>query len=84
MQHIYQKVSIIRSIVNEMKPFAPNTIILVVANPVDLLTSLTYRLSGLPQSQVLGSGTFLESVRIRHLLAEKLRVSGLTSLISTI
>ncbi len=84
MQHIYQKASIIRSIVNAMKPFAPNTILLIVANPVDLLTSLAYRLSGLPQSQVLGSGTFLESVRIRHLLAEKLKVRRLTNFVSPI
>lgn len=69
-QHIYQKVSIIRSIINEMKPFRSDTILLVVANPVDLLTSLAYKLSDLPASQVLGSGTFLDSVRIRNLLAE--------------
>lgn len=84
MQHIYQKVSTIRSIVNEMKPFAPNTILLLVASPVDLLTSIAHKLSGLPQSQVLGSGTFLESARIRYLLGEKLRVSHLTSLVSII
>lgn len=70
-QHNYQKVSIIRSIINEMKPFRSDTILLVVANPVDLLTSLAYDLSDLPASQVLGSGTFLDSVRIRSLLAEK-------------
>jgi L-lactate dehydrogenase len=69
-QHIYQKVSIIRSIINEMKPFRSDTILLVVANPVDLLTSLAHELSDLPASQVLGSGTFLDSVRIRNLLAE--------------
>ncbi|OKP08049.1 L-lactate dehydrogenase A [Penicillium subrubescens] len=70
-QHIYQKVSIIRSIINEMRPFRSDTILLIVANPVDLLTSLAHELSDLPASQVLGSGTFLDSVRIRNLLAEK-------------
>ncbi|CEO60966.1 hypothetical protein PMG11_05398 [Penicillium brasilianum] len=75
-QHIYQKVSIIRSIINEMKPFRSDSILLVVANPVDLLTSLAYKLSDLPASQVLGSGTFLDSVRIRNLLAETTGVAA--------
>lgn len=70
VQHIYQKVSIIRSIINAMRPFRSDTILLIVANPVDLLTSLAHEISGLPACQVLGSGTFLDSVRIRHLLAE--------------
>jgi L-lactate dehydrogenase len=66
--------SIIQSIVKEMRPFRSDTVLLVVANPVDLLTSIAYQLSGLPPSQVLGSGTFLDSVRIRNLLAEKTSV----------
>jgi L-lactate dehydrogenase len=74
IQHIYQKMSIIESIVKAMKPFRSDTILLIVANPVDLLTSIAYQLSGLPKLQVLGSGTFLDSVRIRNLLAEKTMV----------
>lgn len=74
IQHMYQKMSIIESIIKEMKPFRPDTILLTVANPVDLLTSITFQLSDLPRSQVLGSGTFLDSVRIRNLLAEKTMV----------
>jgi len=76
IQHIYQKMSIIESIVKAMKPFRSDTILLIVANPVDLLTSLAYQISGLPKSQVLGSGTFLDSVRIRNLLAEKTMIAA--------
>lgn len=54
-----------------MKPFRPDAILLVVATPVDLLTSIAQRLSGLPPSQVLGSGTFLDSVRLRGLVADR-------------
>lgn len=75
IQHMYQKVSLIRSIINAMKPFQSDAILLLVANPVDLVTSIAHRLSGLPSRQVIGSGTFLDSVRIRQLVAHKLGVS---------
>ncbi|KAJ5674722.1 uncharacterized protein N7477_004656 [Penicillium maclennaniae] len=76
VQYMYQKISIIRSVVNTMKPFKSDAILLLVANPVDLLTSIAQELSGLPRCQVLGSGTFLDSVRIRGLLAEKTGVAA--------
>jgi L-lactate dehydrogenase len=57
-----------------MKPFRSDSILLLVSNPVDVLTSLAQELSGLPKSQVMGSGTFLDSVRLRRLLAHKLGV----------
>jgi L-lactate dehydrogenase len=57
-----------------MKPFRSDTILLLVSNPVDVLTSLAQELSGLPKSQVMGSGTFLDSVRLRRLLANKFEV----------
>lgn len=63
--------AVIRSVVNAMTPFRSDAILLIVANPVDLLTSLALELSQLPASQVLGSGTFLDSVRLRGLLADK-------------
>ncbi|OQD79312.1 hypothetical protein PENANT_c054G01741 [Penicillium antarcticum] len=71
VQHMWQKIAIIESINNAMKPFESGTILLIVANPVDLLTSFAQEHSGLPASQVLGSGTFLDSVRLRGILADK-------------
>ncbi|KAL2821160.1 lactate dehydrogenase/glycoside hydrolase [Aspergillus granulosus] len=76
MQHIYRNIAILQSAVGAMKPFNPNTILLVVANPVDLLSSLALDISGLPASQVLGSGTFIDSVRLRGLVAEKVGVAA--------
>ena len=70
VQHMYRKVSILRSVVTAMRPIRQDAILLIVANPVDLLTSLAQELSGLPVNQVLGSGTVLDSVRLRGLLAE--------------
>ena len=57
-----------------MKPFRSDAILLVVSNPVDVLTSLAQELSGLPKSQVIGSGTFLDTVRLQRLLANKIGV----------
>lgn len=58
-----------------MTPLKSDTILIVVSSPVDLLTSLALKLSQLPPSQVLGSGTYLDSVRLRGMLADKIEVS---------
>lgn len=71
---MYQKIGIIECIINAMKPFEPGAILLIVANPVDLLTSIAQEHSGLPGSQVLGSGTFLDSLRLRGMIADKASV----------
>lgn len=63
-------VSIFRSIVPEVVKYAPDAIILVVANPVDVLTYATLKLSGLPANQVFGSGTTLDTGRLRYLLGD--------------
>ncbi|PWY91992.1 L-lactate/malate dehydrogenase [Aspergillus heteromorphus CBS 117.55] len=65
LQHLYHKFSILKSILNEMRPFSPHTVILVVANPVDLLTTLAQDIAGLPRKQVIGTGTSLDSIRLR-------------------
>ncbi|KAF5268067.1 hypothetical protein BFJ63_vAg10872 [Fusarium oxysporum f. sp. narcissi] len=71
-----RNMSIVREVVETMKPFRLDTILLVVSNPVDLLTSLAHEISGLPTSQVLGSGTFLDSVRLRGLMAMRARIAA--------
>ena len=76
---MHRNVSVIRNVVTAMTPFRPDTIVLVVSNPVDILTSIAQELSGLPKFQVFGSGTFLESVRLRGLLADKTGVRTTTS-----
>lgn len=58
-----------------MKPLNKDAIVLVVSNPVDILTHFARQLSGLPATQVLGSGTSLDSARLRGRLAQELEVS---------
>ncbi len=69
-----RNVSLVRSVIDAMVPFKADSILVVVSNPVDLLTSLVQKISGLPVSQVLGSGTFLDSLRLRGLVANRLEV----------
>jgi L-lactate dehydrogenase len=62
--------AIFRQIVPEILRYNAEGILLVVTNPVDVLTHLTIKLSGYPAGKVLGSGTVLDSARFRYLLAE--------------
>lgn len=58
------------SIVPEVMRYAgPEVILLVVTNPVDVLTYVTWKLSGLPKNRVIGSGTVLDTSRLRYLLS---------------
>jgi L-lactate dehydrogenase len=66
--------SIIKSICEQMQPIRPDLKILVVANPVDVLTHLAWQYSGLPKSQVFGSGTYLDSGRLRSQIASMVDV----------
>ncbi len=47
----------------------------MVSNPVDVLTLYAQELAGLPRNQIFGTGTFLDSHRLRHLIAQKLNIS---------
>jgi L-lactate dehydrogenase len=76
VETLYRHTAIIHSVINSMRPIRPDTILLVVSTPVDILTTLAQELSGLPKCQVFGSGTFLDSARIRRLLAHKFRVGA--------
>jgi L-lactate dehydrogenase len=59
-----------------MKPFRLDTILLIVANPVDVLTYFAQKYADLPTQQVIGSGTFLDSARLRGILAGKAEVAA--------
>jgi L-lactate dehydrogenase len=59
-----------------MKPLREDTILLLVANPVDALTFFAQKYAELPKSQVIGSGTFLDSARLRGILAHKAAIAA--------
>ncbi|NMA67246.1 MAG: L-lactate dehydrogenase [Clostridiaceae bacterium] len=69
---VQKNTEVFRDIVsNVIKYNSPDdTILLVVTNPVDILTYVTWKLSGFPANKVIGSGTVLDTARFRYLLGE--------------
>ncbi len=64
-----------RTVIPEIVRVAPNAHLLIVSNPVDVLTDLALRLSGFPPERVIGSGTVLDTSRFRFLLGRYFGVS---------
>lgn len=73
---LQRNVSLFRHIVPPLAKYSPDCIILVVSNPVDVLTYVTWKLSGFPPNRVIGSGTNLDSSRFRFLIADHLDVNA--------
>ncbi|MBQ7304304.1 MAG: L-lactate dehydrogenase, partial [Alphaproteobacteria bacterium] len=71
-----RNIEILKSIISQIMQFAPETIILVASNPVDIMTYYTLKISGLDKTKVFGSGTILDTSRFRTLLGEHLGVSS--------
>lgn len=67
---------IFRQIIPQIVHYNQECILLVVTNPVDILTELTLQLSGFPASRVLGSGTVLDTARLRYLLGKQMVVDN--------
>ena len=63
-------VNITKSIIPEIVKHAPDAIYVIVSNPVDVLTYHNHKVSGLPESRIIGSGTILDTSRLRARLAE--------------
>lgn len=70
-----RNVEVFKSIVDSIMHYAPDDVILLtVTNPVDILTYATYKLSGLPKNQILGSGTVLDTSRLKYMIS---RMTGI-------
>ncbi|MGN1048742.1 MAG: L-lactate dehydrogenase [Eubacteriales bacterium] len=67
-------VKIFHGIVERIVKYNRDGIILVVTNPVDILTYVTWRTSGFPSNRVLGSGTVLDTARLKYLIGQQLGV----------
>jgi len=67
---------IIKQITKDIMSSGFNGIIVVASNPVDLMTYVVSKVSGLPKNKVIGSGTVLDTARLRYLLADYLKVSS--------
>lgn len=62
-------VNIMKSIAPELKKYAPDALYIIVANPVDVMTYAFIKASGIPERQIMGSGTLLDTARLRYRLS---------------
>ncbi len=73
---VHKNVAIFKSIIPEIAKRDFGGVLLIVANPVDILTYVAQKLSGLPENRVIGSGTVLDSARLKYALGEHLGVDS--------
>ena len=73
---VKKNISIFKTIIPEIKKRNYKGILLIVANPVDILTTVALKLSGLPDNKVIGSGTVLDTARLKYELGNHLNVDS--------
>ena len=75
MDLIHKNASIFKDIVGQVMASGFNGIFLVATNPLDVMTYLTYKYSGLPANQVIGTGTSLDTARLQLIIGKKLCIN---------
>ncbi|MFZ7102959.1 MAG: L-lactate dehydrogenase [Peptococcaceae bacterium] len=71
---VHKNTQVLKDTIPLIVKYAPKSIILMVTNPVDILTYAALKISGFPPERVIGSGTVLDSSRFRHVLSERCSV----------
>jgi L-lactate dehydrogenase len=71
---VQNNVILFKDIIPAITKHSGNAILLVVTNPVDILTYLTLKISGLPSNRVIGSGTVLDTARLKYMISEYYKV----------
>nr|CAD7395812.1 unnamed protein product [Timema cristinae] len=71
---VQRNVSVFKQIIPQLAAYSPDSVLLIVSNPVDVLTYVAWKLSNFPQHRVIGSGTTLDSSRFRVFISERLNV----------
>ncbi|NBC32326.1 MAG: L-lactate dehydrogenase [Alphaproteobacteria bacterium] len=75
IQLLDRNAAVFQKIVPEVLHYAPEAILLVATNPVDIMTHIATRIAGLPAHRVIGSGTVLDTARFQSLLGQHLGIS---------
>lgn len=73
---VNNNIRIYNKLIPEVVKYNPNSILLVVSNPVDILTYITYKISGFPKERVIGSGTVLDTSRFKAALAREFQIDA--------
>lgn len=73
---VNKNTAIFKDVIGNIVKYNTECILLVVTNPVDILTYVTYKLSGFPKNRVIGSGTVLDSARFKYMIGEHMGVDS--------
>lgn len=68
--------NIMKSIAQQIKKSGFDGILIIASNPVDIMSYVAWKVSGLPKEKVIGSGTLLDTARLRYLMSEYLQISS--------
>ena len=79
---IHKSIAVMKNIISNLKQSEFKGIILIATNPVDIMTYAAWKLSGFDKSRVIGSGTTLDTARLRSALSEKLNVTKKISMLT--
>lgn len=72
LQLLERNVKVFRTVIPRVLTYAPEAILLIVSNPVDIMTAVVCQIANIPSERVIGSGTILDTARFRTLLGEHL------------
>ncbi|XP_050683876.1 L-lactate dehydrogenase isoform X1 [Leptidea sinapis] len=72
---VQRNTDVLKIIIPQLLKYSPDSILMIASNPVDILTYVSWKISGLPKHRIIGSGTNLDSARFKYLLSEKLSVA---------
>ncbi len=71
---VERNIAIFKSILSDVVKYCPDAILMIVSNPVDIMTYATLKITGFPSSRVIGSGTVLDTARFRYQLAQRMEI----------
>ncbi|SFC57165.1 L-lactate dehydrogenase [Clostridium uliginosum] len=73
---IEKNYNIFKGFIPEITKYSPDAILLVASNPVDILTYITYKLSGFPKERIIGTGTVLDTSRLKYVIGKYLSANN--------
>jgi L-lactate dehydrogenase len=76
LELLTRNTEIFKTIIPQLIKHSPNTILIIVSNPVDILTYVAWKISCLPKNRVIGSGTNLDTARFRFLISQRLEMAS--------
>jgi len=76
MDLIARNATIMRDVASQVAQYSPNAVVMIISNPVDVMTYVFREITGFPKHRVIGSGTNLDSARLRYLLSQKFGIDS--------